>query len=238
DEGVNAFDQRVGQTLTHRQAAPFFVFFFLHTAIATVFLGNFQHAVGGIRAAVQNHIFNALFQLRRQVVIHRQLAGVDDTHAQAVLNGVIQEHRVNGFTHRLVTAEGEGYVGHTTRNLGVGQVVGNELTTVDEIHRVVIVFFNTGGHGEDVWVENNVLRREADFVDQYAVRAFADFVFARFGISLTLFIKRHDHHGRTVAQAAFGFGDEFFFAFFQRYGVHDGLALNAFQTGFDDFPFR
>src|SRR5690606_9613158 len=116
------------------------------------------------------------------------------------------------------------------------QVVGNELTTVDEIHRVVVVFFNTGRYGKDVRVENNVLRRETDFIDQHAVGTLTDFIFSRFGIGLTLLVERHHHHRRAIAQAAFGLGDKLFFAFFQGNGVHNGLALNALQAGFDDVP--
>ena len=72
---------------------------------------------------------------------------------------------MNRFTNRLVATEGERNVGYTTGNLGVGQVVGNVLTAVDEIHGVVVVFFNTGRHRKDVRVEDDVFRREADFVD-------------------------------------------------------------------------
>ncbi len=111
----------------------------------------------------------------------------------------------------------------------MGQVVGNELTTVDEIHRVVVVFFNTGRHGKDVRVENNVLRRETDFIDQHAVGTLTDFIFARFGIGLTLLVERHHHHRRAIAQAAFGFGDKLFFAFFQGNGVVGEAATALFK---------
>jgi hypothetical protein len=38
----------------------------------------------------------------------------------------------------------------------------------DEVHRVVVVLFDAGGDGEDVRVEDDVFRREADLVDQDA----------------------------------------------------------------------
>ncbi|MEA7187936.1 class I tRNA ligase family protein, partial [Salmonella enterica subsp. enterica serovar Virginia] len=40
-----------------------------------------------------------------QIVINRQLPGVDDAHVHAVADGVVEEHRVDSLTYRVVAAE-------------------------------------------------------------------------------------------------------------------------------------
>ena len=123
---------------------------------------------------------------------------------------------MDGFTDRLIPTERERNITHATRDFGVWQVFGDVLTAVDEVHSVIVVLFNARGHGKDVRVEDDVFWREAHFIDQNAVRALTDFVFALFGVGLAGFIERHDNNGGAVALAAFGFLDEFLFAFFER----------------------
>ncbi len=81
----------------------------------------------------------------------------------------------------------------------IGQFVADVGAGVDEVHGVVVVFFDAGGHGEDVRVEDDVFRREADFVDQNVVGAFADLFLARFGVGLAGFVERHHHHRGAIA---------------------------------------
>ena len=69
---------------------------------------------------------------------------------------------------------------------------------VDEVYGVVVVFFYTGGDGKNIWVEDNILWSEADFVDKYVIRAFADFNLALKGIGLTFFIKGHDDRRSAI----------------------------------------
>ncbi len=226
------------KALFDRPAAPLFVFRFLGGAIALELLGNGQQGVGGIRVAVEDHVLDAVAQFGGDLIIDFQLTGVDDTHGQAAANGVIEEDRVNGLAHRVVAAERERHVGHTTRAQRVGQVVTDIGAGVDEINRVVVVLLNAGGDGKDVGVEDDVFRRKADFVDQNVVGAFADLVLARLGVGLTRFIKGHDDDRSAVALAQAGVLLELLDAFFHGDRVDDALALDAFQAGFDDRPLR
>jgi hypothetical protein len=73
--------------------------------------GDLHQALAGVRAAVQHHVFHALAQLGLQVVVHAHHAGVDDAHVHAGLDGVVQEHGVDGLAHRVVAAEAEAHVG-------------------------------------------------------------------------------------------------------------------------------
>src|SRR5690606_28862103 len=120
---------------------------------------------------VEDHVLDLVPQRGGNLVVDLQLAGVDDTHLQAGLDRVIEEYRVDRLAHRVVAAEGEGHVGHAAGGQGVGQLVADIGTGLDKVHGVVVVFLDTGRHGEDVRVEDDVFRREADFVDQNVVGA-------------------------------------------------------------------
>src|SRR5690554_3097733 len=235
DEVGDAFNQSVLKPLLNRPFAPGQVFFLGLATFALELLGRFQQAVGGIVAAVQDYVFHQLFEVRFDVVVDHQLAGVHDTHVQAGLDGVVQEYRMDGFAHGIVAPEREGHVAHTAGNGRVGQVLFNPAGGIDEVYRVVVVLFDAGGNGKDVRVEDDVGRVEAD-ANQHIVGALTDFGFAFEGVGLAIFVKGHDHNRGAVAHAVLCPLDELFFAFFQADGVHHGLALDAAQAGFDHFP--
>lgn len=56
------------------------------------------------------------------------------------------------------------------------------FTCADKVLRVVVVLFNAGGDREDVRVEDDIFRREADFLGEDFVRPAANFDFPRAGI--------------------------------------------------------
>ncbi len=57
---------------------------------------------------------------------------------------------MDGLAHRVVAAEAERHVRHAARHLGARQVLLDPARGVDEVHGVVVVLFDAGGHGEDV----------------------------------------------------------------------------------------
>ncbi|EGF30551.1 hypothetical protein IMCC9480_1254 [Oxalobacteraceae bacterium IMCC9480] len=233
----DAVDQRVRQPLLHRAVAPFEVlFFFLVTGFQGA--GDLDHAFGGIVAAVQHDVFDALAQLGRQLAVDAHHAGVDDAHRHAGLDCVVQEYRVDRFACRVVAAEAEADVRDTAADFGVRQILADPACRVDEVDRVIVVLFDAGGDRKNVRVEDDVFRRKADFRHQQVVGALADFGLARERIGLAFFIEGHHDHGRTVAAAQTGLAQEFILAFFHRNRVHDRLALHAFQARFDDRPLR
>ena len=70
-------------------------------------------------------------------------------------------------------------------NHGVRQIFPNIASGINEVHRVVVVFFDTRGDSKDVRVKDNIFRREADLVDKNIVRTLADFDLASFRVRLT-----------------------------------------------------
>src|SRR5690606_21462545 len=117
------FDERVHYTSAHGPAAPLGLSGVraVHGVAAAVLFRQGEHALGAVVAAVKHHVFHRIAQFSGQVVINRQLSGVNDAHVHTVADGVIEEHGVNGFTYRIVTPEGEGDVRHTAGDHRVRQ---------------------------------------------------------------------------------------------------------------------
>ena len=118
DVFIHAVNQRMRQTLAHRQCTPFVLFAVI---FGTAFggFGHFNQAFTRCefgfarfvdRLAVQHDIFNAFAQQRLEVVIHAHHAGIDDAHVHTGLNGVVQKYGVDGFAHRVVAAKTERHV--------------------------------------------------------------------------------------------------------------------------------
>jgi len=214
-----------------------------HSSFFAVVLGgtlgtvcNFNKTLARIRAAVEHHVFDTLAQCGLQIVVHADHARVDDAHVHSRLDGVVEEHGVDGFAHRVIAPEAETHVGHTARHLGAWQVLLDPARGLDEVHRVVVVLFDAGGNGEDVGVEDDVLGREIDLVDQNAVGALADLDLACVGVGLAFFVKGHHHRGRAVALDQPGLAFELFHALLHADRVDHRLALDALQTSLDDRP--
>ena len=241
DEVGDAVHQRMRQALVHAhrrlgRAAP--------VQLAAVVLGralgrigDFDQALAGVGAAVQHHVFDAFAQLGFDLVVDADHAGVDDAHVHAGLDRVVQEHGVDGLTHRVVAAERETHVANPARDLGAGQIGLDPARGLDEVDRVVVVFLDAGGDGEDVRVEDDVLGRETDLVHQDVVGAPADLDLALVGVGLALFIEGHHDRRRAVPAQQLGLLLEGVFTFLHADRVHDGLALHAAQAGLDDAPF-
>ena len=116
------------------------------------------------------------------------------------------------------------------------QVLLDPLRGVDEIHGVVVVLLHAGADGQDVRVENDVLRREADLLRQNAVGALAHLGLALEGIGLALLVEGHHDDGRAIAANQHGLLHELLLAFLEADGVDHAFALDALQPGLDDRP--
>ena len=79
------------------------------------------------------------------------------------------------------------------------QVLPDPARRLDESDTIAVVLVHAGRNGEDIRVENNVLGRKADLVDQDVVGALADRGLAFERVGLALFVKRHHHHRGTIA---------------------------------------
>ena len=99
------------------------------------------------------------------------------------------------------------------------------------------MFLDPRRHGEDIGVEDDVLGREADLVDEDAIGAGADLDLARGRIGLAHLVERHDDDGSPIAQAFDRLFAELGLAHLHRDRIDDRLALDAFQPRLDHLPF-
>ena len=163
--------------------------------------------------AVEHHIFDGVASFLGNVIINLQHRWVNDTHRQTIFDRMIKEYRVNGFTNRVAT-ETKRHVRYTARYHGVWQVIGYPFGGVDKVSAVIIMLGNTGCNRKDIWVKDDILAREADFIDQDIITALTNLDFALIGIGLTVLIKRHDDDRCAIAHTKLGAFDELIIAFF------------------------
>lgn len=82
----------------------------------------------------------------------------------------------------------------------VWQCVFDDVGGFDEVDCIVVVFFDVGGDGEDVWIEDDVLWWEVDFIYQDVVGVCVDFDFVCVGIGLVVFVEGYYYGGGVVVQ--------------------------------------
>ena len=73
--------------------------------------------LGGVGPAVEDDVLDVLEQILRNVLVHDQLAGIDDAHVEAGLDGVIQKRRVHRFADDIVAAERERQIADAAADL-------------------------------------------------------------------------------------------------------------------------
>ena len=96
---------------------------------------------------------------------------------------------------------------------------------LDEVDRVVVVLLDAGGDGEDVRVEDDVFRREADLLGQQLEGPLADADLVGDFDGLALFVERHHDDGGAVAADELRPAQELGFAVLEADRVDDRLCL-------------
>ena len=119
---------------------------------------------------------------------------------------MVEEGRVHGFAHGIITTEGKGDIGNSARYFGAGEIVFNPLGGIKEIDGVVIMFLDPCGYGEDVRIKNNIVGIKPYFIDKDTVGALADADFFLIGGGLTVFIEGPLMDGMSVVGDLFGAG--------------------------------
>ena len=223
----------MGEALVDRPFAPGEVGGFGVAVLAAIAVGDGEQAVGGIGAPVEHDVLAGGAQLRLDIVIDRHLPGIDDAHVHPGLDGVIEEHRMHGLAHLLVAAKREREVGDAAGDMGAGEIFPDPPRRLDIGDAVAIVLLDAGGDGEDVGIEDDVVRRKADGIDENVVGALADRGLARERIGLALLVERHHHHSGAVPAHDLRLADEFRLALLERDRIDDRLALDAFEPGLD-----
>ena len=124
---------------------------------------------------------------------------------------------MNRFAYCIVAAKRERYVRYTAAYHGVRQCLCDLLCRFNERYSIVIVLFNTSSDGKDIRIKDDVLRQEANFVNQYVVSAgtYSDLTLC--AICLAVLVKRHNDYCGTVFLTQACVADKLLFAFFHAY---------------------
>ena len=157
-------------------------------------LGKGNEPLGGTVVTVQDDVLDGLQQGGVDVVVDLQHRWVDDGHVQAGADGMVEERGVHGLADLVVATEGKRQVAHAAAGLGQGQVLLDPGHGADEVDGVGLVLLQACAHGEDVHVEDDVLRWEADG-GQQLIGSLGDGRLALEGGGLSRFVEGHDHHG-------------------------------------------
>ena len=96
------------------------------------------------------------------------------------------------------------------------ELIFQYLGGLDEVDRVVVMLFDTCSDGEYVGIEDDVLRRETDFVHQNTVRSPANGDLSFNSIGLAFFVESHHDHCGAVSAYCFSLLSERFFALLER----------------------
>ena len=229
--------ERVRQAGFDRRLAPAQVMFLL-PAGALDRRRELDETFGGVGPPVEDDVLDLLEQILRNVLVHNQLAGVDDAHVHAGLDRVIEERRVNRLAHVIVAAERERQVAHPAADLHARTGRLDDPRRLDEVDRVVVVFFEAGRDGQNVRVENDVGRRDVRLLGEQLIGALADRDLPLDGIRLALLVERHHDDAGAVAADEARFLQEVRFAFLHADGIDDRLPLHALEAGDQHRPLR
>ena len=151
-------------------------------------------------------------QLWVDLVIDVDLSGVNDPHVHALGNGVVEECRVHGPTHGLIASEGERDVRNTPRYLGQRQLLLDPRRRLHEVDGIVVMGLDSSPYGQDVGVDDDILRRHANPVDQQSICPLRDRDSSLVGVGLPCLVEAHDDHGSTMIATDPGTTQEFLFA--------------------------
>src|SRR5579885_915028 len=103
------------------------------------------------------------------------------------------------LSHNVVAAEGEGNIADASADLAAGQGGFDDPGRLNERNGVVVMLLDSRGDREDVGIENDILGRDAHLFGKDTVGTGADIDLALHGIGLTLLVKGHHDHRRSIA---------------------------------------
>src|SRR2546427_9897681 len=231
----DALHKRMRKTLFDRALPPGVL---LNSRLAFLFdgFGEGHQPLGGIRATVQQHILDQLQEVLRDLLVHRELPGVDDPQVEARTDRVIEEGGVHPLPHGVVAAERERDVADPPADLAARQHRLDLPSRLDEGHGVVVVLLDAGGDRQHVRIEDDVLWWKPNLLGQDAVRARTDLHLALDRVGLSRLVERHDDHGRAVPLDQPRMACEHLLAFFEADRVDDALALHALEPRLDHLP--
>ena len=225
--------ERVREPLLDRGLAPGEVAL-ARRRLAPDLLGDLDEPVGRVGPAGEDDVLDPLEQLRLDVLVDGELAGVDDPHVEAGADRVVEEDGVHRLAQRVVAAEGEAQVRDAAARAGPRAALLDPRQRVEEVAGVGLVLLDPGRDGEDVRVEDQILGREAGLPVSEVVGAAADRDAPLDVGRLALLVERHHDGARRRSRgSAARLLEERLLALLQADRVDDPLALDRLQPGLE-----
>ena len=140
------------------------------------------------------------------------------------------------LTDIVISTEGERQVAHATTDVCTRQILFDPSGSLDKIHRIIIMFLNTRSHSQYIRVENDIMRIKIHLFCQYFISTGTDFNLTFKSICLSFFIESHHYNGSSQFFYQTGMFYKYLLPFLQRNRIDNGLSLQAFQSGLNDFP--
>src|SRR5690606_16489886 len=138
---------------------------------------------------------------RRPSTASSMRSRVDAPHVHAGADRVEEEDGVDRLAHRVVAAEGERDVRDAAADERTRQVLLDPAGGLDEVEPVPGVLLDAGRDREHVGVEDDVLGREPDLLDEDPVGPRADLLAPLQVVRLAVLVERHDDDGGPVPPA-------------------------------------
>ena len=150
-----------------------------------------EQSLRRIGPTVEDQILDEPEQLGADVLVDRELPGVDDAHVEPRLDGVEEERGVNRLAHVVRATERKREIRDATRHARSRAALLDQPDRLDERLRELGMLLDPGADGEDVGVEDDVLGREAGALGEQRVRPRANLDLAIDGLGLALLVERH-----------------------------------------------
>src|SRR5262249_20783448 len=142
-----------------------------------------------VRASIEEDVLDALEELRLDVLVDRELSGVDDSHVQAGANRVVEKRRVHRLAYDVVPTERERELGDAARNERARATLLEPGDRLDERLREGRVLLDAGRDREDVRVHHDVFRREPGLLREQVVCTAEDLDLSLDGLRLPALVE-------------------------------------------------
>src|SRR5262249_2902392 len=131
-DGVDdAVNERMLEALLDRRLTPREVYLTLRAG--TVHAARIlDEPLGRVVAPVEDHVLDALEELRLDVLVHDELARIDDAHVEAGADRVEEERGVHRLAHDVVPAEREAEIRDSAARLRSGAAFLDERQRLEE----------------------------------------------------------------------------------------------------------
>ena len=113
---------------------------------------------------IQNDFIKKFSEIYFNILIYWNLSCINYTHIHSLFDCVVKEHSVHRFSKIIQTSESETKIWESTANMATLTLLSKYLCSLNKVNSVIIVFRHTSRDGEDIHIENDILRWELNLL--------------------------------------------------------------------------